>query len=286
MRYFSHLFKGLLIIVVTASFSQAAAQGVLSAGYLTQDTGEADYLFGDFTLQSGSDGWGGEIGMFGVVGRLHESYAAATYSDDMGTFSVGFPRPVFDSVAVSTLTTIVPRYALESIGTSRSRATYGTMFEPEFLPYGATFVNTDGQGYYGISVHVVPDTDVVILGGAAQLKSAEWTYEIGAEAVSEDDDLDWNTKARVARQFEGFGAAIGMYHPAANDQPDLAELSAFGDIWPDTALTGLVRMTEVDHPEFGLGLRTGLSPNTDLEVGVVRARSATSAASAALTFQF
>ena len=55
------------------------------------------------------------LGAFGVVGRRHETYFDLSYQTSYGRWIVGFPRPAYDLVALSRITDITPRLALEDV---------------------------------------------------------------------------------------------------------------------------------------------------------------------------
>ena len=208
------------------------AQGELRFGGFRNDDLSTGYLFGDLTLSMGRGAWAVNLEGFGVVGRLHESYFDISYSGDSGTLLFGFPRPAYDLVASSALTHVEPRLTLENIGVSRSRATFGTMTQSKYLPYGATYQIESGALLATASLHSVPDYDTVIAGFGAQRMQGNITYAGAFEAVFEGDDLGWNWKAQVESKQDGSGFTVTIFDGAANDAPVTVELGASAPISP------------------------------------------------------
>ncbi|MCG3267665.1 hypothetical protein [Yoonia sp. I 8.24] len=188
--------------------------------------------------------------MFGVVGRLHETYAAATWQRDGHKVELGFPRPAYDRYAISGLTQVMPRQALESISTTRSRATSGVFTESEFLPYGIAY----SIGDTAFSLHGVPDTDIVIAGAGARKTAAGWQLDFGIEAVSEADAIDWNAKAQLIRTMGALDLGLGLYAGDANGASHVAELFAQTPVDSHLSLIGLLRQTQGDDPLVGAKL--------------------------------
>ncbi|WP_439156097.1 hypothetical protein [Yoonia sp.] len=248
-------FCGALCAAAPALNAQDGAEGRLSVGVLDGDGSATGYLFGDFTLSASAGGWQAALGMFGVVGRLHETYADISY--DTGTLraTVGFPRPAYDLVAGSAITDVMPRLALDSIGISRSRATAGTMFEPEFLPYGGVLGGEAGDLRYAISLHGVPDYDVTIAGSGLSLQKGAWRYDVGLEAVDQNAAVDWNTKLRLGLVRDRLELSLGAFHPAANGQPDAVEASLRYDLTDNTQITAVTRHQRKGDPTQVIGLR-------------------------------
>lgn len=184
--------------------------------------------------------WGAELGMFGVVGRLHETYAAAVWQRERHKVALGFPQPAYDRYAVSGLIQIMPRLALETIGTTRSRATSGVFTESEFLPYGVAY-QTDGLA---LSLNGVPDTDIVIAGLAGRETSGDWRFDYGVEAVAQNDEIDWNGKAQILRNLGGWDLGAGIYVADANAAAHVAEIFARIPVSDGITATTLLRQTQ------------------------------------------
>ncbi len=280
------LFSLVLCLAPAFALAERRADGQIALGVLTQDDTATGFLFGDFTLSLAGQYWGAELGAFGVVGRLHETYANATYRRGPHKVSLGFPRPAFDSVAPAALTQIMPRYALDRIGETRSRATHGTMFESDFLPYGVSYDHTAGHSTLSLSLHGVPDQDVVIAGLAAQMQNGATRYAVAAEAVAQNDTTDWNLKGQVSHQFEQVSLGLSAYDAAANGQPQVVALSASHDVGPGSRVTALIRNTQGADTGLGIGLEQAITPRSQLLLGAITGGDRDWAASAALTISF
>lgn len=277
-----------LSLAPVTAFSQSAdwAEGTATVGYLEDADNSENFVFGDFTLKWAQGTWGGELGMFGAVGRLHETYAAATYRTDAGILSFGFPRPSYDDFASSALTKIMPRLSLESIGSIRSRTTYGTMNLSEFLPYGAHYSSQTAAVDYSMSLHAVPDYPDVIAGGAVRLTQGPWTVDFATEAVVQSDVTQWNTKAQIVGVSEHATFGFGIFNPQANDQNMMVEAFSSFEVSDQAEITSLVRMSASDDPMFGLGLAQQISSQWFVLAGVYGSDKGDLAASASLNMHF
>lgn len=277
-----------LLFVALPLSSQPAysADGIASVSYFSNNGVQENFLFGDFTLRSEGAVWGAEFGMFGDVGRLHETYAAATYSTGSGKLSFGFPRPSYDEFATSALTEIMPRLSLKSVGSIRSRTTYGTMNLPKFLPYGVRYSSQPGVLDYTFSFHAVPNYPDIIAGGAVRLEQGPWTFDLAGETVRKGAETQWNTKAEVVREFENVTLGFGVFEPQANNHAAMIEM--FGHIGASdhTEITGLVHTTAHSDPVFGLGLSHQVSSHWTFKFGVVGADTRDLATRASLDLQF
>ena len=275
-----------LVALPQSSLSADWADGTASVGYFENDEIAEAFFFGDFTLRLERNAWGAELGMFGVVGRLHETYAAATYSTPAGKLSFGFPRPSYDDFATSALTDIMPRLSLDSIGSVRSRTTFGTMYLSEFLPYGARYASQTGMFDYVTSLHAVPDYQDVVAGGAMRLSPGLWTIDLAAEAVVQGAKTQWNTKAQVVGDFGQATLGLGLFDASANDQAALLEAFGRFDVSDTTEVTGLVRSSVQRSPKFGLGLSQRVTSQWTLQAGVFGSDPNDLATSASLQIQF
>jgi hypothetical protein len=233
--------------MLSVAQAQGRADGVVLFGGLSADELSTGYLFGDFMLQLQEGDWGAELGMFGVVGRMHETYASASWQRGQHKIELGFPRPAYDRYAVSGLTQIMPRLALESISTTRSRATSGVFTETEFLPYGAVYSGRD----ISLSLHGVPDTDLAIAGLGGRKIFADWQFDFGVEAVSQSDTIDWNVKAQAIRTMAHWRFGVGIYAADANDASHVAELFAEFPGSGNLSLTALLRQTQGSELQAG-----------------------------------
>ncbi|MDO6590757.1 hypothetical protein DS901_05125 [Loktanella sp. D2R18] len=245
--------------------AQGSAEGWVSVGAITSDELTTGYIFGDFTLRAHEGQWGAELGMFGVVGRLHETYAAATWQRDGHKVELGFPRPAYDRYAISGLTQVMPRQALESISTTRSRATSGVFTESEFLPYGFTYGSND----IAFSLHGVPDTDIVVAGAGGRKTGANWQLDFGIEAVSEADAIGWNAKAQVIRTMGNLDVGLGLYAGDANGAPHVAELFAQIPMGSHLSLAGLLRQTQGDGPLAGAKLTYAFETGLLTDIAII-----------------
>lgn len=268
--------------------TQAAGRngGAVSVGYLTKNDIETNFFFGDFTLRLAQEAWGAELGMFGVVGRLHESYVTATYSARAGKLSFGFPRPAYDDFGTSALTTMMPRLSLDSVGSIRSRTTYGTMYLPDFLPYGARFSAQTGVLDYAVSLHSVPKYSDVIAGGALRWSQGPWAIDLATEAVMQDTKTQWNSKAQVVRDLGITTLGLGIFDPKANNQAPLVEAFGRFDVWDNAEITGLVRASTESGPTFGLGLSHQVTSQWTLQAGIFGPKTGDFSTSASLRVLF
>ena len=246
----SRCFALCFALMSTQAVAQGDADGRVLLGAIDAGDVSTGYILGDFLLSVQEGAWGAELGMFGVVGRLHETYASATWQRDGRKVEIGFPQPAYDRVAVSGLTQIMPRLALESISTTRSRATAGVFTESEFLPYGAVYT----QGKTVFSLHGVPDTDIVVAGIGATSALQSWQLSFGAEALREDGDLGWNAKVQAIRAMDGWDVGAGLYAGDANDSPYVAEVFGRFHARDHIVATALLRKTQDADVLAGVGV--------------------------------
>jgi hypothetical protein len=287
-HFYRSIFSLCLILAFFPATTQAAGsgEGSLSFGFLNAQDTETDFVFGDFTWRKQHDAWGAELGMFGVVGRLHETYAAVTYKTTFGDLGIGFPRPAYDDFATSALTGVMPRLSLDSIGYIRSRATYGTMYHSEYLPYGLRFSAQTDAIAYAVSLHAVPGHSDVIAGGAMRWMDGSWRVDLAAEAVVGATSTDWNTKAQVMRNIGPGELGLGMFHAQANDQTALVEAFGRFDVGYETEVTGVVRKGEDTRVGFGLGVSKQIKSRWALQAGVFGRDTSDVSASGSLRLSF
>ncbi len=282
MRHLLTALCATCFLLPAAAHSERFADGTLALGVLTQNDIQTRYAFGDFSLGATYGAWGAELGFFGVVGRLHETYANLSYRAGDATYRLGFPRPAYDLVAPSALTAVMPRAALDDIGRSRSRATYGTMFQSDFLPFGASFAQ---NGLYA-SLHGVPDQDVTIAGFGFTQHRGEFTYALAAEAVAENDAITWNTKAQAIAKVGYYSLGLGLFNPAANGLPRMAEVSASYTWDSGTALSGVYRAAQDGTRDLTLGLRQPITRAIDLQAAVRQNETGETRLSAEIALNF
>lgn len=269
-------------LLASVACAEGNATGLISGGWLDREASDSGYLFSDYTAAFGSARWRAALGVFGVVGRLHETYAEVLYDRGDQQISLGFPRPAYDRFAGSALTRIMPRLSLESVGVSGSRATYGTMVQSDYLPYGAVVA---GSGY-ALSLHGVPDYGTTILGAGLSREYGRFRYALAAEAVDQDGAVDWNGKAQLAFDAGQAELAVAGFQGAANGQPDAVELSATGSVTDWITLSGMLRQPDDGAATRAFGLQFDVDDKLAIETGVALIGSEETVLSAALTVRF
>lgn len=261
-------FKLLLLLGVLCSGQQATGapvevsryargSGHLDFGVRFLPSGTSYHEFADFTFSFGEGAIRTEIGWFGMVGRLHETYGALTYGRNQSKVSVGFPRPVYDGFAQTRLIDKQPREGLDHIWMSGSRATYGAMTIDGYLPYGARY---DGQ-IRGVdvaaSVHGVTGSDEIIIGIGAGLSLGDWALASGIEVTELGGDFSTNAKVRAERQFTGYSLGGAYYHPEANDGAD--HLEGYASFHPTQHLgieaVAILPLSGADQPTYGASVQ-------------------------------
>lgn len=275
-----------LAVVPAVTQAEGRVEGVIAGGGFEQDPLWTGYVFGDFDLIAAEGAWRLSLGMFGVVGRLHETYADVSYDTGAIRASLGFPRPAYDGVATSALTEIMPRLALESIGISRSRATYGTMYAPDYLPFGAVIAGETGPLAYAVSLHGVPDYGTVIAGSGVSYARGDWRFDLGLEAVDQEDRLDWNAKGQVVFAQDRLSLALGAFRPAANGQPDALEASARYDLTSQLQVTAMTRQFRADDATQAIGARYRVTDALAVDLGVAVTGDPDTAVSVAVRYAF
>ena len=241
-----------------------SASGELRFGGFQQGTTETGYLFGDLTLSFGHGDWAVNLGGFGVVGRLHETYFDFSYQSGLSTTRLGFPRPAYDFVASSALTEIAPRLALENIGVSRSRATVGTMTQTKYLPYGFVFEHASDNALIAGSLHMVPDYDTTIAGLGAASTQGPYTYAVAVEAVLIGDDLSWNGKAKIQGVQDWGNWSVSAFDSAANGAAAAVEMGVQVDFGPDWALSFAGRYDEDNQRQLQIGARAQITDSISI----------------------
>ncbi|KJZ20064.1 hypothetical protein [Loktanella sp. S4079] len=270
------------VCALFATTANANGNDQISLGHIEADGFSGGYLFGDFTLGLEQNNWGAELGMFGVVGRLHETYAAVTWSHAEQKVELGFPRPTYDQFAKSALTALMPRYALWQVDRTMSRATAGVFYESNFLPYGGAY----RIGQSGLSLHGVPDTDIAILGAGTEATYGPWRLAIATEAVTELDVWRWNTKAQAAYDFGTLQLQGSVFVGRANGAADMAELSVQIAPIPEVELAAVVQHTKGSHLAVGAGAQYEIWPGIAADLAALRDGQDQFNISAALTHDF
>jgi hypothetical protein len=247
-----HLLAMLVAIISlpVAAQIQTSGDGQVALGAQAQSS----FAFGNFTLAAGQGRWRGRLGMFGVVGRLHETYADIAYDGGSWQIAGGFPRPAFDGFAAPVLMDLAPRLALEQIATGYSRATYGTMVLPKYLPYGVQITGQISGVDYAASVHIVPDYGDIIAGIGARGGQDALHWDIAAELVQAGNDMIWNAKIGLSTVHKDWAAGLALYHAKANGDPDQIAFWGRFDARQDLQLTTLWRATPAQDLLLGIGL--------------------------------
>lgn len=271
MAFAPHFFAGLFVaatLFAQGSVAQGTAAGQVMLGYLDSRSLTTGYVFGDFTLSLKGENLGADLGMFGVVGRLHETYAALTWAHDDSVLEFGFPRPAYDRFAASEFTQLMPRLALENIGVSRSRATVGAMTESDFLPYGAVYRLQDKTSQIAMSLHGVPDYDVTVFGAGGRMARGDWLLDVGVEAVAQYGDLDWNAKAQVRNDRDWGALGLGVFDAKANDGSLTAEMFVLAHVGDALSLSGVARYTGASESQLGIGFSYHIGRRASVNVAV------------------
>lgn len=275
-----------LSCVTPAVHADFNADGMIAIGGFIQGDEQLSFGFGDFALAYETGPWRASLGMFGVVGRLHETYADISYLAGQTRITVGFPRPAYDTVAISPFTKIMPQLSLETIGISRSRATYGTMYQSDFLPYGAVVDGQAGGARYGLSLHGVPDWDVTIAGLGLAFATDRIRIEIGLEAVDQEGAIDWNAKAQITKEVGDFTFGTGIYMASANTQPDVLEGFASYAVTDQWKITGILRSARDEDVTHVIGVGHAVTQSVSVDLGVAATGTDDLAVETALRYSF
>lgn len=263
--------------------------GDVRAGALFDRDGDTDYLLGDFTIVAAGEAVGAELGAFGAVGGLHETYVALTWAiSERGKLSVGNPRPAYDLFAVAGLDKAMPRLALEAIGNSRSRATFGTMSQSGFLPFGASYQHDSGALSYALSLHAVADANVAITGAGAAYRYGNFTYSGSIEFVSQNNAIDANAKAQISAEKNDLSGSISYFKPDANGLPDVFELGFGFHFAPSWDFLGVYVVPVGGNAKTTAALTThyNASDNLGFDLGVADEGSAYLTWNAGLVWAF
>lgn len=223
------------------------------AVYVTSDYGV--FIFSEAMLRAERGRLGIDAGVFGYVGRYHETYAAVTWDFSSETrVSLGFPQPAYDKFASSALLISVPSIALNQVGYSRSEATTGAMFRDDYLPYGLLVETSDGPVAAAVSVHHVPGPSADILGAGLSYGTSDWQVSGALELSTESDATEMQGKIGTFRQFGSMAVGAGLYWPVVNGGSTVAEISASYEPVPRLRLSGLIALPSDSDDSVLLGV--------------------------------
>lgn len=266
-------------------FSNFTFEGEIGFGAVSETDTLHGFQYGNFSINVGRGPLGFEAGMFGFVGRRHETYGALTWTQN-GKFSFGFPRPAYDLHAQSFFLDTIPRLSLDHVHSSLSRATYGAMYEPEFLPYGVNYQRQNGPLSYAISAHGVPGTDIAVFGGGLSYEINNWVLAAAAEAISEDGEISLSHKATAQVTLDDVTAGVGYFDPSI----DTATIEAFAtyalaDSFSVTAL--YAASTDAAQPDrVGVSASVAITQALRADVGATKYADAEPDFSLALIWSF
>jgi len=267
------------LIIAMALATSGAAQGEMVVG---RDTGSGDtgYIFGDFVISLETDAIGASLGMFGTVGRLHETYASLNFRmGDVGVLELGFPVPAYDRFATSQFLRFFPTAGLPDVGISRSRVTQGAMTQGKYLPYGASFAASE----WAVSVHGVPDYDTTILSAAGQNDFGAIEVSGAIEAVRRQDD--WRLNAKLALR-KGL-ISVAYFVPNANGEEDYWEIAGQSQLTEAVQIrAAALSSTKQDRSQVGLSVRMAVAAQMDIGVNLVWQSGASSSVGVTLTQRF
>jgi hypothetical protein len=213
----------------------------------SQDGGSAvgsasgGFLFGDFELALRLDRSGRVelgLGALGVVGRRHETYATLSWRDaGGGLWSAGLPRPAYDSVAPGAVLHVLPHLAVDTVGLTHSRATFGAMTLTRYLPVGLSWRQETPGLSRAVSLHYWPGGDELVIGAATGLSRGPWRFEAAAEHVSRGA-AGVNAKLRAAYRRGPAEWSAAFFHAPANGVDGMAELAVAWDLGDRLRLSG------------------------------------------------
>jgi len=211
---------------------------------------------GNGTWSTPGDGLGLSFGAFGSLGRLHETYAAVTWTTAQGErFSVGNPRPAYDLFARPALTDVFLSAALERSDMGLSRATDGTITEQKYLPLGASYTR-DGAA---MSLHYIDDYDVYILGVAGRMDLSDISVDAALELV-DGDRTKANAKLQLNRDIGQGAASAGLFYSGANAAGTEFELAYRHPVGARVTRSEIlsVPLSDPDQALVALGAQVGL----------------------------
>lgn len=249
---------------------RVSARGLIAAGGQEGGAGlgrsSGAFLFGDFEMalklgRSGRVELG--LGALGVVGRRHETYATLSWRDVRGgLWSAGLPRPAYDSVAPGAVLHVLPHLAVDTVGLTHSRATFGAMTLTRYLPVGLSWRHEAPGLKRAVSLHYWPGGDELVIGAAIGLNRGRWRFEAAVEHVSQGAS---GVNAKLRAVYSGGSAewSLAWFHAPANGRDGMAELAVAWDLGERVRLSGFH-----DHA-LGTGApdRTGIAAEVGLGGG-------------------
>ena len=267
------------LIMAMGLATSGAAQGEIVVG---RDTGGGDtgYIFGDFVISLETDGMGASLGMFGTVGRLHETYAALNFRmADKGVLELGFPVPAYDRFAASRFLQFFPATGLPDVGISRSRATQGAMTQGKYLPYGTSFVASD----WAVSVHGVPEYDTTIVSAAGQRDFGAIALSGAIEAVRRQDD--WGLNAKLALRKGPI--SVAYFVPRANGEDDYWEIAGQNQLTKTVQIRAAALSSSTqERTQVGFSVRMAVAAQMDVGVNLVWQSDASGSVGVTLSQRF
>ncbi len=298
---FSFLSATLLVEIGFGLIGSAEAQGrglsfgtdgTLVMGYTDQVAGADIFLFGDATLRLSLNTipLGFELGVFGLANAVdtpHETYGTFTWDIAQGCrLSLGVPRPAYDSFAVSAFDTLLPSLAVSQVGTTRSLATYGAMFEG-FLPYGLRYETKTDNLHFAVSIDTVPNRDTTIAGVGLALPIGEMTLESAFE-MSWGATTDVAGKVQLKGERGGIEGGFGIYWPGTVGEPEVFEAFASFDLAEKVRVSGALQipLRGGRDPIAGVLAHYSFSPVAGISVGAMTNTGADAAYAMMLDWTF
>tara|TARA_R110002051_G_scaffold25371_4_gene61974 strand:- start:34637 stop:35449 length:813 start_codon:yes stop_codon:yes gene_type:complete len=266
----------LAAILAMGLASSGVAQGEIVVGSIN-NTG---FVFGDFVVAFETDTIGVSVGMFGTVGRLHETYASLDFPlGQLGKLELGFPAPAFDRFAQSQFLQFFPVAGLPNAGISRSRVTQGAMTQTKYLPYGAAFAAQD----WAVSLHTVPDYDTTIVSAAGQRDFGAIEVSGAIEAVRRQDD--WRANAKLSLRKGTL--SLAYFAPQANGEDDYWEVAAQGRLTETVLIrAAALSSTTQDRSQVGFSAHMAVAAQMDIGVDLVWQPDASNSVGVTLSRQF
>lgn len=236
------------------------SEGWVSLGVtdgLDQSSKSEGFFFGgNGTWSTSGDGLGLSFGAFGTIGRLHETYAAATWTSAQDArYAVGNPRPAYDLFAQPVLADVFLSAALERSDVGLSRATDGALTETEFLPIGGSYMR-DGAA---LSLHYVDEYNTYILGIAERLDLSEMSLDAALELV-DGDTTEANAKLQLNRDLGPGIATASLFYGGANDTGTEMELAYRHPVGGRVTLSEIISvpLSDSDDTLVALGAQVDL----------------------------
>ena len=267
------------IIMAMGLATSGVAQGEIVVGRDT-GSGRTGYIFGDFMAGLETDSVNVRLGMFGTVGRLHETYASLNFRmADKGVLELGFPVPAYDRFATSQFLQFFPTAGLPDVGIGRSRVTQGAMTQTKYLPYGASFVASN----WAVSVHAVPDYDTSIASAAGQRAFGAIEMSGAIEAVRRQDDWRVNTKLVLRKG----SISVAYFMPRANGEEDYWEIAAQSQLTDTVQIhAAALSSSTQQRSQVGLWVRMAVAAQMDIGANLVWQSDASGSVGVTLSRRF